>query len=196
MDLNTLFLAFVPLFVAVDALGMTPILAGMTQGMEASKRNKLITTSALVALLVAVLFVLGGEYVFRIVGITEHDFRVAGGVLLLALSIYDILFSQQGREDNAVVAGVVPIGIPLTIGPAALATLLMLVKSYGYLVTFVSLYVNVFIAWICYRHSHWIVRILGQWGSKAFSKVMGLFMAGFAVMMIRIGIMGIVESFQ
>lgn len=194
MDFNTLILAFLPLFFAIDALGMVPILAGMTQGMESGKRKKLITTSALVALLVAVFFILCGEFIFRVVGITEHDFRIAGGVLLLALSIYDMLFSQQEREDDHVVAGVVPIGVPLTIGPASLATLMILVKNYGYFLTFISLFANVFIAWLCYRNSHWVVKILGQSGSKTFSKVMGLFMAGFSIMMIRIGIQGVLET--
>jgi multiple antibiotic resistance protein len=196
MNFDQLLLAFVPLFVAIDALGLVPMLLGMTDGMENHERKKLVTTSALVALVVAVIFVLGGQFIFHIIGITVDDFRVAGGILLLVLSIYDVLFSQQERRSDSTMAGVVPIGIPLTIGPAAMATLLILVKTYGYTLTFISLFLNVLIAWLCYSNCHLLVKVLGRSGSKAYSKVMSLFMAGFAIMMIRIGILGMIGQFS
>lgn len=194
MNFNHLLLAFLPLFVAIDALGLVPMLLGMTEGMPQEKRKTLVTQSSLVALIVAVLFVLGGEFVFYVIGITVDDFRVAGGILLLVLSIYDVLFSQQERRSENSAIGIVPIGIPLTIGPAAMATLLILVRTYGYTLTFISLFLNVAIAWLCYRNCHVLVKILGESGSKAYSKVMSLFMAGFAIMMIRIGVMGMIGT--
>lgn len=191
--LDQFVLAFLPLFIAVDALGLVPILLGMTENMAIPERKRLVTSSALVALVVALLFMVGGEFVFRVIGITVDDFRIAGGILLLVMAVYDVLFSQAERRSDGMKIGVVPIGIPLTIGPAAMATLLILVKTYGYLLTSLSLIANVLFAWFCYSNCHWIVKVLGRSGSQAFSKVMGLLMAGFAVMMIRIGILGILS---
>lgn len=189
-DFNHLILAFLPLFIAIDALGLVPVLMGLTKGMDVKARNKLVSQSALVAFVAAVAFVLGGRFVFSIMGITLNDFRVAGGILLLVLGVYDVLFSQAVRRSESTVVGVVPVGIPLTIGPAALATLLILVKEYGYTITFLSLLMNVAIAWVCYRNCHLLVKVMGEAGSSAFSKVMSLFMCAFAVMLIRVGIMG------
>ena len=193
-DLNSLIYSFIPLFVAIDVLGVVPLFLSLTEGMNRTQRHRLITQATLTALAVSVVFMFGGRLIFNFLGITENDFRVGGGIVLLVLAVSDLLFphSKQRHPDSSV--GVVPIGIPLIVGPAALTTILILVDSKGYVVTLLSLLANLFIVWIVFRYSAVVVRLMGDAGSKAVAKVAALFMAGIAVMMIRIGLSGMMKG--
>jgi multiple antibiotic resistance protein len=193
-DFNSLLFSFIPLFVAIDVLGVVPVFLSLTDGFARPQKHRLITQATLTALAVSVVFVFGGRLIFNFLGITENDFRVGGGIVLLVLAVSDLLFppSKQRRPETS--AGVVPIGIPLIIGPAALTTIIILVDSKGYLVTIVSLIVNLFIVWIVFRYSDVVIRLMGDAGSKAVAKVAALFMAGIAVMMIRVGLSGMIKG--
>lgn len=73
-------------------------------------------------------------------------------------------------------------------GPAALTTILILVDLYGYLITIISLLINLFIVSLVFRYSHVIIRLMDESGAKAFAKVASLFMAAIAIKMIRVGL--------
>lgn len=190
LDFNELLLSFIPLFVAIDVLGVVPIFLSLTERLEESHRRRLVSEATLTALAVSLAFLIGGRAIFSFLGITENDFRVGGGIVLLVLAVSDLLFSSQKQRDPEANVGVVPIGIPLIIGPAALTTILILVDTYGYTVTIISLLANLLIVWLVFRYSSVVIRVMGTAGSKAFAKVASLFMAGIAVMMIRVGLSG------
>jgi multiple antibiotic resistance protein len=187
------FQAFIPLFVAIDVFGVLPLFVGLTEGMDERKRRTLTGEATLTAFLISVAFLFAGRLLFAFLGITEDDFRVGGGVVLLVLSVHDLLFSGEAerRPDRRI--GVVPIGIPLIMGPAALTTILVLVNSFGYLWTVISLLINMVIVWVTFSQAGMITRILRQSGSRAIGKVAALFLTGFAVMMIRSGIQGMLR---
>ncbi len=70
-------LVFIPIFVAVDPIGLLPILVGLTQGCDAATKRKVIAGSVLTALCVALGFMVAGQAVFRFLGITVGDFMIA-----------------------------------------------------------------------------------------------------------------------
>jgi multiple antibiotic resistance protein len=187
-DVKIFLLSFIPLFVAIDVLGVVPLFLSLTNEMNPKQKKKLITEATLTALAVSVAFLFGGRMIFNYLGITENDFRVGGGIVLLVLAVDDLLFAAERGRTPGTSVGVVPIGIPLIIGPAALTTLLIIVDSYGYLAAVISLLVNLFVVWLIFRNSPFVMRCLGEGGSKAFAKVAALFMAAIAVMMIRVGL--------
>jgi multiple antibiotic resistance protein len=187
------FQAFIPLFVAIDVFGVLPLFVGMTGGMEKAERRKLTAEATLTAFLISLVFLVAGKLLFAFLGITENDFRVGGGIVLLVLAVNDLLFSHEPERRTRTRAGVVPIGIPLIMGPAALTTILVLVTTYGYVWAVVSLLVNVLIVWVVFAQSAVITRALREAGSQAIAKVAALFLAGIAVMMIRSGVQGMMK---
>lgn len=189
--LRDFFLAFVPLFVAIDALGALPLFVHLTDGTTRERRLNLVTQATLTAGAIAIVFIFAGKLIFSLLGITDNDFRVAGGIVLLVISISDLAYVSYRRSTPSDLVGVVPIGIPLIMGPAALTTILVSLESNGFALTVASLALNLAIVWITFRNYHWIIRALGEAGSRAFAKVMSLFMAAIAVMMIRMGLSGI-----
>ncbi|MCL5021441.1 MAG: MarC family protein, partial [Bacteroidetes bacterium] len=110
-------------------------------------------------------------------------------IILLVLSVNDLIFAhEQQRRDPGGSIGVVPIGIPLIMGPAALTTILILVNSYGYTLTTLALAANLTIVYVVFNYSDLVNCLMGPAGARAFSKVASLFLAAIAVMMIRVGI--------
>lgn len=186
--METFFLAFIPLFVAIDVLGVLPLFVSFTEGLDRRQLRILTLEATLAAFVVSLIFLATGKLLFAFLGITESDFRVGGGIVLLVFAVNDLLFSKERKRDPNAAVGVVPIGIPLIMGPAALTTIIILVDSYGYLWTIASLLVNMVIVLVVFLQSRLLLRLLGTAGSRAVGKVIALFLAGIAVSMIRSGI--------
>jgi len=191
--MDSFFLAFIPLFVAIDVFGVLPVFVGITEGLAEAQRRSLVLQATLTAFAVSALFLVTGRLLFSFLGITEDDFRVGGGIVLLVLSVYDLLFSHDVERAPGPTLGVVPLGIPLIMGPAALTTIIFLVNTYGYGLAMASLLGNLLVVWVVFSRAGAITGVLGQAGSKAVAKVAALFMSAIAVMMIRSGIEGMLH---
>ena len=187
-------LTFIPIFVAVDALGNIPLFISLVAGVNKKEKHRIIIESVTTATAVAILFVFIGKWVLRFIGITIPDFQIAGGMLLFVISVYLLLpgTSKALLSDSHVKdVGVFPLGTPLITGPAVLTTTLMMLDTFGIMPTFVSLVVNMFIVWITLVKADLIIKLMGASGARAFSKIMYILLAAIGVMMIRRGIMGI-----
>jgi multiple antibiotic resistance protein len=88
--METFLLAFIPLFVAIDVLGVLPLYVALTAGMDEPQKKKLVIQATLTAFTVSLVFLVAGKLVFSFLGITESDFRVGGGVVLLVLAVKDL----------------------------------------------------------------------------------------------------------
>ncbi|MBP7604134.1 MAG: MarC family protein [Spirochaetes bacterium] len=191
---KNLLLAFIPVFVAVDAIGTLPIYISLTEKMERDDKRRVLAESLLTALCLAVGFIFLGKLIFRFLGITVGDFMVAGGAVLFCIAILDILGSQSERKISQKQLGVVPLGTPLLAGPALLATSLLIIEEYGIVPTLISVTLNILIAGGIFSLSHLLNRLLGEAGSKALSKITSLFLAAIAVMIIRKGLVSLLAG--
>ncbi len=194
--MQTFLLAFIPLLVAIDVLGTLPLFMSLTENLNVSRRRTLTQQAVMTAFAVGLLFLFAGRAIFELLGITDNDFRIAGGLLLLIIAVTDLITSTEkepGRDPGQHV-GVVPIGIPLIMGPAALTTILILQEQHGVGLTLASMFANLLIVWLVYAKAQWLQKILGPAGSKGFAKVSALFLAAIGVMMIRVGIQNILKS--
>ncbi len=193
IDFSSLLLSFIPLFVAIDVFGVIPIFLSLTENLDRTEKDKLVTEASMAALVVAIIFLFGGRAIFRFLGVTENDFRVGGGIVLLVLAVIDLVSSSDKQRNPDDSVGVVPIGIPLIIGPAVLTTILILVDTYGHWITIVSILLNLLIVWFVFRYSQLVGKIMGKTVSRAVAKIAALFMVAIAVMMIRVGLTGMVQ---
>jgi len=187
-------LTFVPLFVAMDAIGVLPILISATQDMKAIERRKTILYAILTALILGLAFVAVGKGIFVFLGIEVADFLVAGGLILFLLAAKDLITGKMieaQASGGSDMVGVVPLGTPLVVGPAVLTTLLILIDLYSLVIVLISFVINLAIAWLLLSQANRVVAFLGQGGVKATSKVVSLFLAAIAVKMIREGILAI-----
>lgn len=188
-------LCFVPLFVAVDALGVLPIFIGLTEGFPSPQRRSVLIQSLLTASGVALVFLATGPAALRAVGITVPDFMVAGGILLLVISLTDLLTGEKRRRlVDPTTVGAVPLGVPLISGPAVLTTSVLLADAHGMGPAATAALANIGIAGIVFWFARPITRFLGNAGTKTLSKIASLFLASIAVMLIRKGVIGIIHE--
>ncbi len=187
-------LTFIPIFVAVDAIGNIPLFISLVEGASKKQRQRVVIDSVTTATVLAILFMFVGKWVLRLIGITIPDFQIAGGILLFVISMRLLLpgaskYMLSNGHDKDV--GVFPLGTPLITGPAVLTTTLMMLDSFGILHTFVSLIVNMLIVWLTLVKADSILKLMGAGGTRAFSKIMYILLAAIGVMMIRRGLMGV-----
>ncbi len=195
MTFEVFVLSFIPLFVAIDIIGTVPIFLGITSDLALNDKRKLVIESVAAAFIIAILFLVAGKIILSFIGITIDDFRIAGGIILLLIAINDIMFSSDEQKGANVKLGIVPLGIPLIIGPGALTTIMISVDSYGFIPTVVSMVLNFVIVWVVLNYSNLVIKLIGEGGTKAFAKIASLMLAAIAVMMIRVGLINIISKF-
>jgi len=194
--LNDYFLSFVSIFVAVDAVGVIPMYLGLTDGIGEEEKRSLVRRSTFTALLVALAFLVLGEVAFGWLGITISDFLIAGGIILFTVSIRDLLFFEKPPALSGKVIGVVPLAVPLMVGPAVLTTSLISLRSYGILPTVLSIVANVLLCGFVLYQSRFFSKLLGEAGSHTLSKISNLLLAAIGIMLIRRGIFDILLNFK
>jgi len=187
--MKAFWLSFVPLFVAVDAIGVLPMFMSLSQGIDPSRVRRVVIQSVITALAVALIFVAVGTALLNLLGITLSDFMIAGGILLFVISMSDLLSHEKSqRQVDPDSLGAVPLGVPLLAGPALLTTSVLLTKVHGFVVTVIAVAVNILLAGVLFRFAGSVQRILGKTGEKIVSKIASLLLAAYAVMMVRRGI--------
>ena len=188
-------LCFVPLFVAVDALGVLPIFIGLTSGLTPPQKRRVLIQSLMTATVVALLFLAAGPAILSALNITVSDFMVAGGIMLLVISLSDLLTGvKKQRFVDPDTLGAVPLGVPIITGPAVLTTSILLANEYGLPPTALALLGNLAVAGIVFWFARPITRFLGNAGTMILSKMASLFLATIAVMLIRKGLVEIINS--
>ena len=180
-------LTFIPLFVAIDPIGLVALFIGLGTNASPENRKHQAFLGIFTGLLVSIGFIFLGKTIFLALGITVADFQVGGGLILLALAVRELVgFGRQdpGGSDDF---GIVPLGMPLIAGPALLTALLILVDSVGLVFTLISLFVNLALAAIALCNADRFTRWMGQQGLRGVSKIIALLLAAIAISLIRRG---------
>ena len=200
--------AFLPLFVAINIPGILPIYIGMTETFSSHDRQRLLIRALAAAATLAIAMLSAGEVVFQTLGITLDDLRVGGGLILLIISITDLAFGEfKERRSGRPAKGkktappppvenlpIVPLGIPLIIGPGAITTILVTEGAFGWATTLLSIGANMALVYVAFTFGPSLMRLVGTDTSKAIAKVASLFLAAISVAMIRTGIAGMIAG--
>jgi multiple antibiotic resistance protein len=185
--IDKFFLAFIPIFVAIDPIGLVAVFMGLGTSASGEQRKRQAYLGIFTALCVAIGFIFLGKIIFAALGITVADFQVAGGLILLVLAIRELVTFGPPDRGGSDEFGVVPLGMPLIAGPALLTALLILVDTVGLLFTLLSLLVNLALVAIAFWNADRFTRWMGKQGLRGVSKIVALLLAAIAVSLIRRG---------
>ena len=180
------FLALIPLLVAVDPLGSVPVYVAAAEQIPAGGRRRLYVRSLTAAAVIAVGFVFLGRAVFVFLGVTVADFQIAGGILLVAIALYEIT-GASGRGTVTVDPSIVPLAVPLTIGPAVMTVSLELVATHGPVVTCLALFSALGLLLVLLLVSDRLLRVVSMEALRAIAKIVYLLLAAIGVHYIRRG---------
>jgi len=181
-------LTFVPLFVVLDAPGNLPMVVALTDGMTRKDKVKVINVAVVTAVMVGLAFLFFGLFLLTAMGISVGSFAIAGGIILMVLSIKYMTTGHMVDSSREEMIAVVPIGTPLLTGPATITTLIFLNTQYPTWIVLLSFGLNMVIAWIIFVAGDRIIGFLGQGGIKAVSKVFSLLLGAIAVALVIRGL--------
>ena len=199
---DTLIAAFVTLLVVIDPPGVVPIFAGLTGGMSPAERRRVAVNGTLIAAGILLAFALGGEVLLHLLGIGLPAFRIAGGILLLLLSVEMVMAKHTGlrattsdeetegshRSDITVF----PLAIPLIGGPGAMTSIVLLMGRapdlQGKAMILGVLGIVLVLMLICLLLTGPVMRLLGVTGINVISRVAGIILAALAVQFVIDGI--------
>jgi multiple antibiotic resistance protein len=195
-------LALTSLFVIIDPIATVPAFLAMTPYDTSESRVRMARLACIVAAVVLIFFVIVGEGLFKLLGITMSAFKIAGSIVLLLIAM-DMLRAQRSpvqetseekeagvhKEDIAIT----PLAIPMLAGPGAISSVVLLKgEARGIEQTIALLFC---IALVCFA-SYWVLRIGATHGAKLFTpiamklttRIMGLLLAALAIQFILDGI--------
>jgi multiple antibiotic resistance protein len=186
----------VTLLVTIDPLGVAPMFAGLTADHTHEERRRIALRGVAIAAGVLLGFALGGELLLAALGIELAAFRIAGGVLLLLLSI-DMLMvrhsglrsttaSEEAESGQRADISVFPIAIPLTAGPGAMTSVVLLMSSARgdparQALVLGELGLVLLLTLGCFLGAGRLMKVLGITGVNVVTRVSGLLLAALAI---------------
>jgi multiple antibiotic resistance protein len=185
--LTPLLKASTALFIIIDPIGLIPVFMALTQGLTPGERRGILSKAMLVALILLLILTFTGTGILTLFGITLSDFKIAGGILLLVIAL-QITNSAHYTQAAGGKPGVVPIAVPLLVGPGAITTTIVLLGTYGLWITLSAVLVTFALSFILFRFVGLLYRILGETGSDVIAKIMGMLLAAIAVQFVRQGL--------
>lgn len=186
--------AIVTFFLVIDPPGLIPLFLALTRGMTEKERFYLLNKSVIVGFILLIIFTIFGSTILWLFGIDVHDFRVAGGFLLLIISL-QIVFTNQEKDLTVSKPGVVPFATPLMVGPGAVTATIVLSGTIGIIKTLISGAISFIFAYFVLYFGKKLFDILGKDITEVITKVIGLILAAISVRYIREGFIGIIQNF-
>ena len=195
LALDSYFLtSLVAILVIINPLSTIGIFISLTKGQKPHAQNRVAFRTSLVAFGVLFFFALTGLWLFKIYSITIDSFRIAGGIALLIIGLR-MLFSTREKKSRDVkkdLIYIVPLAIPMTSGPGAISTVVLLAGQVSGLLESFTLWAAIFAAcainYVVLRFSEKILKVLGEEGLAALIRIMGLIVCAIGVQFITTGL--------
>ncbi len=183
---------FCVLFLAIDIIGQVISFLSVFAELKPKQIKKNVLDSVYFVFFIAVGFMLLCRLIFALIGISPSDLQIAAGVLLFIFSVCSIL----NREEEISVAkssAVFPAAAQLIIGPVFLVALLVLMSLNGFIITVLSLVINLIVVLYVLINYTKVIGLLEISGVRIISKVINMLLCAYAVMLIRQAIVALIS---
>ena len=165
----------------------------MTPELSERERDRLVNRVIIAAWIITMLMFFCGQIIFKVFGISVDAFRIGAGALLFlsAVSLMNPKVNPGERREGADIA-VVPLAMPVIIGPATYGPLLVMGAEIqncsGRLVAMSAMTVALFVLWVILRMAAWIERHFGMRGLSVLMRLTGLILSALSAQMIMTGV--------
>jgi multiple antibiotic resistance protein len=192
--LNYAFSSFLSLAVIMGPLSTMSVFLSLTKGMKKSEKYRIAFLTSVTCFLLLVFFAITGYWIFQLFSITLDSFRIAGGLALTAIG-FRMLFPDESHHTHGNTFGqiyIVPLGIPMSAGPAAMTATVVLAGNAISIFHTLTLIFSIFFAssliYYTLKFSERIDKFLGKDGKVAMVKIMGLIVIAVAIEFIVTGL--------
>lgn len=190
--------AVVILLLVMDPVGNIPLFVSALRQVEPARRARVILRECAIALAVLLVFAFFGGNLLRILGLSDPSLTIAGGLILFLIALRMIFRHPEGVFGDG--AGgepfIVPLATPAIAGPAAIATVMLLVSRAPerMLEWCVAVTIALLVSAGVLTAAERIAKLAGDRALLAFERLMGLVLTAIAVEMLLRGIEGFVRS--
>lgn len=184
---------FISILAIINPFSTIAVFLSLMKGERLEEKHRNAFLTSLVALIVLLTFAITGYFIFQIYSITIEAFRIAGGIVLFILGSRMLFSSSDGKKHSKVEeAYIVPLAIPMTSGPGAITTTVVLASQAVTVWHEFALWTAIFAActinFIVLRYSDIIDRKVGGHGVDAMTKIIGLLVCALGVQFIIVGL--------
>jgi multiple antibiotic resistance protein len=196
-------------FVVVEPIGLVPMFAALSQGMDNAVRRKIATKAVLLAGGILLVFAVTGDWFLKSMGISLDAFRIFGGLMLFLIALDMISARDSGartatepERDEATHRqdiSVFPLAFPFIAGPGALATILL---ATGDVSRFSLLFagqigvviVVLILAWLFMLITPAVMRVMGVTGTNVVGRLTGVVLGALSLQFIIDGVRGALQA--
>ena len=173
-----LFKASTVLFAVIDIVGSVPIIIKLkeTSGSIHEGRTSFVSLGIMIGFLIL------GENILKLFGVTIESFAVAGAVILFAMALEMILGIRVFRDEvSGKTASIVPLAFPIIAGAGTLTTLISLKAEFAQINIILAILINVIVVYTVLRLTNKIEQLLGVGGIAIIKKVFGIILLAIAI---------------
>lgn len=197
----------VAMIIMMNPLGSLSIYLQLTRKMAMNEQNKTAYTAGLAMIVIMLVTLWSGKGLLSVLGITIPSFRFAGGIILLLMGL-SMLQSRESpvshtiEDDEAAKhresIAIVPIALPIIIGPGTISTLIIYSGDYPQLLnklwmSIICLMLAMGMALMLY-FAHPVAKFVGASVIKVVSRIMGMIIMAIAVGMLAEGLIGLLPT--
>ncbi|MBU1086634.1 MAG: MarC family protein [Candidatus Omnitrophica bacterium] len=192
---SAMFVSFCALFIALDAIGLLPKFNLFAQEIPPKEIKKKLIGSVYLAAAIVVGVLIASRIIAWLLGLSSADFQIGAGIILFVLSIYYLLKPESKLNFNPAASKILPLATPIIISPSVIAMILVLMGSYGLIITSLSFAANMVLVYIVFRNATKLQTVLGANGVALLSKTVDILLGVFAIMLIKNGVIAIFVQF-
>ncbi|MDP4684979.1 MAG: MarC family protein [Crocinitomicaceae bacterium] len=173
-----LFKASTVLFAVIDIVGSVPIIIKLkeTSGSINELRASLVSFGIMIGFLIL------GESILKLFGVTIEAFAVAGALILFAMALEMILGVRLFRDEvTGKTASIVPLAFPIIAGAGTMTTLVSLKAEFAQINILLAIFINIIIVFIVLKLTRRIENLLGEGGIAILKKVFGIILLAIAI---------------
>lgn len=189
--LSSALACFVTLFAMIDPFVSLPVYLAFTNKEKSGVKARVARDSVLIAGGLLFVFLLFGNSLLSLLGITIPALQIGGALILALLGLelmLGISFENAKVKKSELPPYAVLIGTPLITGPGVITTTVLLTSQYGMAPVAVAAVIALFIVWFIFRQANYVEKAVGVTGMKIMSKIMGLITVAIAAQFAITGI--------
>ena len=178
------------LFIVIDPVGLAPMIQGMLKKYSPAQQKAILTRELVFALSLLLLFFFSGKFLLNLLGLEPSTLSISGGILLFLVALGMVfpakdMLSSSGRADGKDEPFIVPIAMPLMAGPSSQTPDSISQMTYaGAIVT--AWFLSGMVLFIAQK----FLRLLGEKGTIALERMMGMVLIMISVQMFMNGLAG------
>ncbi|MGH1368517.1 MAG: MarC family protein [Maritimibacter sp.] len=191
-DWILLFREFITLVVVIDPIGTIPVYLFAVANVPPHLHRRFAIRAVVIATLVLLAFLVGGQLVLETLGLRLGSFQIAGGVILFLFALTMIFGDSMPQtviaeaERDHLSGAVFPLAMPSIASPGAMLAIVILTENSANTVaeqaTTAALLIGVLsLTLLLLLAATFVHRLIGDTGASVISRVMGIILATIAV---------------